>query len=111
MGESKLKEFAPGELTLKRETLSLECAPVCMKTKGVVRSKVSVDHCAGGMPAPQECSCRCYSDVYWTCANGTVVCKAPAAAAPGGSSIQMCVLVVTVDLEKKTIRKCVVDDR
>jgi hypothetical protein len=28
------------------------------------------------MPAPEECSCRCYSDVYWTCANDTVACKA-----------------------------------
>jgi len=51
-----------------------ECKPVCMETLGVVRNKVPDSKCAGS--APDQCSCRCFYDVYWTCENDAIVCKA-----------------------------------
>jgi len=51
-----------------------ECQPVCMRTRGVTRSKVSDEKCSGVKPT--QCSCRCYYDAYWTCENDAVVCKA-----------------------------------
>jgi hypothetical protein len=51
-----------------------ECQPVCVETMGVTRSKVPVDKCSG--VKPEECSCRCFYDAYWTCEDNTVVCKA-----------------------------------
>jgi hypothetical protein len=50
-----------------------ECQPVCMKTKGVTRSKVSDDKCSGVKPTT---CCRCFYDAHWACENNEVVCKA-----------------------------------
>jgi hypothetical protein len=51
-----------------------ECQPVCVETMGVTRSKVSADKCSG--VKPDECSCRCFYDAYWTCEDNVVLCKA-----------------------------------
>jgi len=50
-----------------------ECQPVCMKSKGVTRSKVSDDKCSGVKPTT---CCRCFYDAHWACENNEVVCKA-----------------------------------
>jgi hypothetical protein len=41
---------------------------------GATRSKVSAQKCSG--VKPDDCSCRCFYDAYWTCENNMVVCKA-----------------------------------
>jgi hypothetical protein len=41
---------------------------------GATRSKVSAQKCSG--VKPDDCSCRCVYDAYWTCENNMVVCKA-----------------------------------
>lgn len=50
-----------------------ECQPVCMKSKGLTRSKVSDGQCSGVKPTT---CCRCYYDAHWACENDVVVCKA-----------------------------------
>jgi len=50
-----------------------ECQPVCMKSKGLTRSKVSDGECSGVKPTT---CCRCYYDAHWACENDAVVCKA-----------------------------------
>jgi hypothetical protein len=51
-----------------------ECTPICLKTTGLVTTKVSETLCAG---APQNpCACRCYHEAQWTCEGSSVVCKA-----------------------------------
>jgi len=52
----------------------LECKPVCVEGNGVVFNKVPDYKCAG--PKPDECSCRCFYDAYWTCEADKIVCKA-----------------------------------
>merc|ERR1719359_1568784 len=49
------------------------CAPVCMRTTGVVTSIVPDAKCAG---QKQTCSCSCLYDAHWDCVDGAVVCKA-----------------------------------
>jgi hypothetical protein len=51
-----------------------ECAPVCVESMGVSRSKVSPDKCSAVKPNP--CGCRCYYDAHWACEGNAVVCKA-----------------------------------
>jgi hypothetical protein len=53
-----------------------ECKPTCMKTTGVVTTKVSDTLCASAPMSP--CSCKCFHQAQWTCeANSTTyVCKA-----------------------------------
>jgi len=51
-----------------------ECKPVCVEGNGAVFNKVPDSKCAG--PKPDECSCRCFYDAYWTCEDDKIVCKA-----------------------------------
>jgi len=51
-----------------------ECKPVCVEGNGAVFNKVPDSKCAG--PKPDECSCRCFYDAYWTCEADKIVCKA-----------------------------------
>merc|ERR1719263_1497562 len=51
-----------------------ECKPICMKTTGVVTTKVSDTLCAS---APMDqCSCKCFHEAQWACDGDAVVCKA-----------------------------------
>jgi hypothetical protein len=51
-----------------------ECAPICMRSHGVVTSKVSKTLCAG---APlDEFKCKCLHSAEWACEGDSVVCKA-----------------------------------
>jgi hypothetical protein len=51
-----------------------ECKPICMKTTGVVTTKVADKLCAG---APMDqCACKCFHDAQWACEGESVVCKA-----------------------------------
>jgi len=51
-----------------------ECKPICMKTTGVVTTKVSDKLCSD---APMDqCSCKCFHEAQWTCEGESVVCKA-----------------------------------
>jgi len=75
-GERVLQEQDDGVSAARFEcddTL-FECQPVCVETMGVTRSKVSAEKCSG--IKPEDCSCRCFYDAYWTCEGNTVVCKA-----------------------------------
>jgi hypothetical protein len=49
------------------------CAPVCMRTTGVVTAIVPDSKCEG---MKQTCSCSCLYDAHWDCVDGAVVCKA-----------------------------------
>jgi hypothetical protein len=51
-----------------------ECKPICIRTQGVVSTKVSDSLCAA---APKDvCACKCYHDAQWTCDGDKVICKA-----------------------------------
>jgi hypothetical protein len=51
-----------------------ECKPICVKTTGLIRTKVSDTLCAG---APKDtCACKCFHEAQWTCEGEVVVCKA-----------------------------------
>jgi hypothetical protein len=51
-----------------------ECKPICMKTTGVVTTKVADKLCAS---APMDqCACKCFHEAQWTCEGDAVVCKA-----------------------------------
>merc|ERR1719389_1057624 len=52
-----------------------ECKPICMKTIGLVTTKVSDTLCAA---APMDqCACKCFHEAQWTCdGEDSVVCKA-----------------------------------
>merc|ERR1719174_261878 len=51
-----------------------ECKPICMKTTGVVTTKVADKLCSD---APMDkCSCKCFHEAQWTCEGESVVCKA-----------------------------------
>merc|ERR550537_1518794 len=50
------------------------CSPICMKTTGVVTTRVSDALCAS---APMDqCSCKCFHEAQWACDGDAVVCKA-----------------------------------
>merc|ERR1719316_1220717 len=51
-----------------------ERKPICMKTTGVVTTKVADKLCSD---APMDqCACKCFHEAQWTCEGESVVCKA-----------------------------------
>jgi len=51
-----------------------ECKPVCMKQMGVVTTKVADSLCTN---APMDqCACKCFHAVQWSCDGDAVVCQA-----------------------------------
>jgi len=57
-----------------------ECKPICMKTTGVVTTKVADKLCSD---APMDqCACKCFHEAQWTCEGESVVCKAKYGAGP-----------------------------
>jgi hypothetical protein len=74
--ERRLQTVDTGVATYKWgcDSTEFECAPVCLKTTGVVTTDVAKSYCAG--VAPDPCGCKCLFEAAWTCSGDTVVCEA-----------------------------------
>jgi len=69
----KLAEAPASTYEWSCDAAQFYCAPVCMRTTGLVTSIVPDSKCEG---QKQTCSCSCLYDAHWDCVDGGVVCKA-----------------------------------
>jgi len=65
----------------------MQCRPVCLESNGLITSIVQSKLCGDPSEDMDECSCPCYYDAYWTCAEDTVVCMATRTGQEGPSVV------------------------
>jgi len=69
----RLQAETPSTYEWSCDAAQFYCAPVCMRTTGVITAIVPDSKCEG---VKQTCSCSCLYDAQWDCVDGAVVCKA-----------------------------------
>jgi hypothetical protein len=65
----------------------MQCRPVCLESNGLITSIVQSKLCGDPSEDMDECSCPCYYDAYWTCAEDIVVCMATRTGQEGPSVV------------------------